>query len=128
MGVMLSANWPDLLERDLRKVYIDQYKALPAMTPDLFSIQSSDGAYEKSSSVSPVPDHQEFTGKINVVERVQGLRVINIVAPVKKFGYMLEVPKALLTDKVKIGGILQWIISRKDFFGGSLDFSMARVG
>ena len=72
MGIMLSANWPDLLEKDIRKVYIDQYKPLPAMTPDLFNIEGTSAGYEKTTGATPVPDHVEFTGKINTVERVQG--------------------------------------------------------
>ena len=72
MGIMLSANWPDLLEKDIRKVYIDQYKPLPAMTPDLFNIMGSSSGYEKVTGVTPVPDHVEFTGKISTVERVLG--------------------------------------------------------
>lgn len=72
MSVMLAANWPDLLLKDLRKVYMDQYPTLPAMVPDLFNVQTSGGAYEKTTSVGTVPDHQEFTGKIGVVSRVEG--------------------------------------------------------
>jgi len=68
----LAANWPDLLETDFRVIYIDQYKKLPAMVPDIFNVLTSDKAFEKSSSVGQVPDHQEFTGKVGEVERNQG--------------------------------------------------------
>ncbi len=71
-GVALAANWPDLLEVDFRVIYMDQYTALPTMVPDLMAIESSDQAFEKSSSAGPVPDHTEFAGKIDVVERTQG--------------------------------------------------------
>lgn len=72
MGLHLAANWPDLLEKDIRKVYMDQYPILPAMVPDLFMIDSSSAAFEKSTQAGPVPDHVEFTGRISVVERTQG--------------------------------------------------------
>ena len=68
----LAANWPDVLEIDFRIIYIDQYKTLPAMVPDMFNVLTSDKAFEKSSSVGQVPDHQEFTGKVGEVERNQG--------------------------------------------------------
>ena len=51
---------------------MDQYQSLPAMVPDLFGVQTSDKGFEKSSSVGPVPDHTEFTGRIDVTERTQG--------------------------------------------------------
>ncbi len=125
MGLHLAANWPDLLEKDIRKVYMDQYPILPAMVPDLFRIEGSEAAFEKSTQVGPVPDHAEFTGRIAVVERTQGLE--RIVIALVKFCYMLgSLVKAFITDKVK-----KWkieTISRKDFFGGSLDFSMVKVG
>jgi len=71
-GVALAANWPDLLEVDMRVIYMDQYQVLPTMVPDLFGIESSDKSYEKMSQAGPVPDHTEFAGKIDVVERTQG--------------------------------------------------------
>jgi hypothetical protein len=39
-GQALAANWPDLLEVDIRTVYIDKYKDLPAMTPDQITLNS----------------------------------------------------------------------------------------
>lgn len=71
-GVALAANWPDLLEPGLRKVYIDKYPVLQAMTPELYGIESSDKPYEKTSSAGSVPDHTEFAGKIDVVARTPG--------------------------------------------------------
>lgn len=104
---------------------MDKYPVMEAMVPDLFTIQGSTAAYEKTTQAGPVPDHTEFTGRISVVERTQGLRTC--VVALVKFGHMLEnLVKAFITDEVK-----KWkieTISRKDSFGGLLDFSMARVG
>ena len=72
MGVHLSSNWPDLIEKDIRAVYMDQYPILATMVPDLFAIQGSQAAYEKTTQAGPVPDHTEFTGRISVIERTQG--------------------------------------------------------
>lgn len=69
--MQLAANWPDLLEKDFRKIFQDQYQLLPMMVPDLFSIQKSDAAFEKTSAVGQVPDFAEFTGKVNEVSPTQ---------------------------------------------------------
>lgn len=70
--MQLAANWPDLLEKDFSKIYMDQYKSLPVMVPDLFNVQRSDSAFEKTSQVGQVPDFSEFTGKIQEVNPIQG--------------------------------------------------------
>ena len=122
----LAADWPDLLEKDFRTVYFNQYKVLPMMVPDLFNVLKAEGAFEKSTSVGDVPDFAEFTGKVSEVNPKEGLKALFVA--LVKLSQMLEVPKALFTDKVKIKEMLQWITSRKDSFGGLLDFSMVRVG
>ena len=70
--MQLAANWDDLLAKDFRKVYFDQYKALPAMVPDLFNVMKAEGAYEKTSSAGQVPDFNEFTGKVSAISPYQG--------------------------------------------------------
>ena len=61
-----------LLEKDFRKIFQDQYQILPMMVPDLFNIQKSDAAFEKTSAVGQVPDFAEFTGKVTEVSPTQG--------------------------------------------------------
>ena len=61
-----------LLEKDFRKIFQDQYQVLPMMVPDLFNIQSSEAAFEKTSAVGQVPDFVEFTGKVSEVSPAQG--------------------------------------------------------
>jgi phage major head subunit gpT-like protein len=70
--MQLSANWPDLLEKDFRKIFQDQYQVLPMMVPDLFNIQKSEAAFEKTGAVGQVPDFIEFQGKVKEVSPVQG--------------------------------------------------------
>lgn len=70
--MQLASNWPDLLEKDFRKIYQDQYMRIPRMVPDLFNIQKSDAAFEKTSAVGQVPDFVEFTGKVSEVSPAQG--------------------------------------------------------
>ena len=68
---MLQANWPDIIAKDFSKIYIDRFKQLPVMVPDLFNVMTSDAAYEKTSAVGMVPDFVEFTGKIQEVKPTQ---------------------------------------------------------
>jgi len=42
------------------------------MVPDLFNVQKSEQAFEKTSGVGMVPDFTEFTGKITEVNPQQG--------------------------------------------------------
>jgi len=72
MGIMLASNWPDLMLTDLRKVYMDQYAQLPMMIPDVFNVLSTDKPFEQDTQVGSVPDHVEFSGRIQVVEPEQG--------------------------------------------------------
>lgn len=51
---------------------MDQYKLLPMMVPDLFAIEKSGSAFEKTGGVGQVPDHVEFTGKVSEVSPTQG--------------------------------------------------------
>ena len=126
MSIQLAANWPDMLEKDFSKIYMDQYRSLPAMVPDLFNVMRSDAAFEKSSQVGMVPDFSEFTGKIDAKDPKQGLKV-NIIVVLVKLSQMLENLKVSVTDKVTKWKMIE-IISRKDFFGGLLASSMVKVG
>jgi hypothetical protein len=95
MGVHLASNWPDLLQKDISKAYMDQYPVLPTMVPDLFGIDSSDAAFEKTTQVGPVPDHQEFTGRIGVVERTQGY---DKTAVFTEYAAQIQIQRKLAAD------------------------------
>lgn len=95
MGVHLAVNWPDLLEKDLRKVYIDRYTEIPVTVPDLFAVMSSEAAFEKSSEAGPVPDHQEFTGRIGVVERKQGYDKTHVFT---EYAAQIQIQRKLAAD------------------------------
>jgi len=136
--MQLAANWPDLLEKDFRKIYQDQYKALPRMVPDLFNVMKSEAAFEKTSAVGQVPDFVEFTGKVAEVSPTQGFDktytfteyaakieiqrklaaddLLKLV--VEKLSYMLGRAKAFITNKVIIWRIQLCLISRKGFQKG----------
>lgn len=95
MSIHLAENWPDLLEPDLRKVYIDQYQVLPAMTPDIFGVLSTDKPYEKSTSVGSVPDHQVFTGRIGAVSREQGYDKTHVFT---EYAAQIQIQRKLVAD------------------------------
>lgn len=70
--MQLAANWPDLLEKDFRKIHMDEYRSLAVMVPDIYNVMQSEAAFEKTSQVGTVPDFVEFTGKVNEVSPKQG--------------------------------------------------------
>ena len=107
----LAANWNDLLEKDFRKIYLDQYRSLPAMVPDLFNVLRSDAAFEKTSQVGTVPDFIEFTGKISEVDPKQGfdktysfteyaakIEISRKLAADDQYRIMSRLPKGLATS------------------------------
>ena len=71
----VSANFGDLLEPGLKKIYNDQYKALPEMRGMLFNVQSADSSYEKDSSVGSFSDMPTFDGTIKYDDVYQGYDV-----------------------------------------------------
>jgi phage major head subunit gpT-like protein len=93
--MQLAANWNDLLEKDFRKIYSDQYKSLPAMVPDLFNVMRSDAAFEKTSQVGMVPDFIEFIGKIQEVDPKQGY---DKTFTFTEFAAKIEIQRKLAAD------------------------------
>jgi len=65
MGVAVSGSFGDLLTPGLRKIYSDQFKAMPEMRSLIFSVQSSKTSYEKDSSIGSFGDMQAFKGEIS---------------------------------------------------------------
>ena len=109
--MQLASNWNDLLEKDFKKIYQDQYRVLPTMVPDLFNVQRSEAAFEKTSAVGSVPDFIEFTGKIQEVSPVQGydktytfsefaaqIQIQRRLAADDQYRVMSRLPKGLATS------------------------------
>lgn len=93
--MQLAANWNDLLEKDFRKIYQDQYRILPTMVPDLFNVQRSEAAFEKTSAVGAVPDFIEFAGKIEEVNPKQGY---DKTYTFSEFAAKIEIQRRLAAD------------------------------
>ena len=75
MGIVLSENFGDLLEPGLRKIFTDQYNALPEMRPMLFNVQPSSTSYEKDSTVGSFGDLEVFKGQVPYDDIEQGYDV-----------------------------------------------------
>lgn len=67
----ISANFGDLLEPGLRKIYTEQFAALPEMRPLIYNVQGSSTSYEKDSSLGAMTDMQVFQGEISYDEIYQ---------------------------------------------------------
>lgn len=63
----ISENFADLLEPGLRKIFDDQYKALPSMIPSLYMMGTSSTSYEKTSGVGAFGDFTDFDTSGQVV-------------------------------------------------------------
>lgn len=64
---LISENFADLLEPGLRKIFDDQYQALPSMIPSLFDMKTASTSYEKTSSVGAFGDFSDFDTSGTVV-------------------------------------------------------------
>lgn len=53
-------------------MFADQYKEIPTMIPNLFTVESVDSSYVKDSASGAFGDFAEFTGKVSYDERTQG--------------------------------------------------------
>lgn len=62
-----TENFADLLEPGLRKIFDDQYQALPSMIPSLYMMGTSSTSYEKTSSVGAFGDFTDFDASGTVV-------------------------------------------------------------
>ena len=74
---------------------MDQYKGLPAMVPDMFDVLKSEDAFEKSSSVGAVPDHVAFTGRVQVLDRVQGYDKTHVFT---EYAAQIQIQRRLRAD------------------------------
>lgn len=70
--MIVSENFPDLLEPGLRAIFTEQYDLLPQMRPLIFNVQSADTSYVKDSSIGGFGDAQPFQGTIPYDDVFQG--------------------------------------------------------
>jgi phage major head subunit gpT-like protein len=71
---LVTENFGDLLEPGLRKIFDDQYQALPSMVPSLYNMGNASTSYEKVSSVGAFGDFSDFdtSGQIVYDDIAQG--------------------------------------------------------
>lgn len=128
----VSANFGDLIEPGLKKIFSEQYNQIPEMRTTLFNVVTSDRAYEKESSVGAFGDMPVFTGNISYDDVYQGYDVTYTHAEFAK-GFKVErklfdddlnlrghnlaicgnEPKAFLTNQVITGRMKQCVNSQE---------------
>lgn len=73
---LTASNVGDVLDRRFTKIFADQYKQLPTMLPELFSIGAArKGADEKYSEIGDLGDFDEFDGTLSFDTFSQGYDV-----------------------------------------------------
>ena len=72
--MIVSENWPDLLEPGLRKAYDDTLRERPSNIPMLYNVQSSSKAIEHDLSETSLLDFEEMDGKIPYDDMAEGYK------------------------------------------------------
>ena len=72
--MLISENWPDLLEPGLRKVFDDSYRERPSNIPILFDVQSSNKAVEHDLSESALLDFEPMNGAVPYDDMTEGYK------------------------------------------------------
>lgn len=72
--MLVSPNWPDLLEPGLRKAFDDSYRERPSNIALLFDVQSSNKAIEHDLSESALLDFEPFNGAIPYDDMGEGYK------------------------------------------------------
>lgn len=73
--MLVSANFGDLLEPGLRKIFVDQYARLPQMRTAIFNVDTLDTSYYKDSSVGGFSDFEVFQGTVQYDDAFQNFDV-----------------------------------------------------
>lgn len=71
---LISANWPDLLEPGLRKVFDDQYRERPSNLAVIFNMQSSKKAVEHDLTTGAIQDFVPMNGAVPYDDMGEGYK------------------------------------------------------
>ena len=93
--MIVSENWPDLLEPGLRKAYDDTLRERPSNIPMLYNVQSSSKAIEHDLSETSLLDFEEMDGKIPYDDMAEGYKT-NYVH--QEFARGMKVERKLVDD------------------------------
>ncbi len=72
--MIVSENWPDLLEPGLRKAYDDTLRERPSNIPMLYNVQSSSKAVEHDLSETSLLDFEPMNGAIPYDDMAEGYK------------------------------------------------------
>lgn len=95
--MLTEANWPDLLEPGVRKIYADTWwnETLQAIMPILFNIQDSMKAQEHDIEDADVADFSSFLGTVVFNDGVEGWKTNYIH---QEFTGGMKIQRALVDD------------------------------
>lgn len=107
---LVQEDFIKLLEKNLDKVFTDQYKALPAMRDRLFKVENNKSAWLQYFSVGSVPDPERFHGttqyqsvspgfwsKIEGLEYAGGITIERLLIDTDQYGVINSRAKGLAT-------------------------------
>lgn len=93
---LTSSQFIRLMDKRLREVAEDKYKALPSMLEQFYRIIPSDSMFEEFYQIGALPDIGEFTGKLEYLSISPGYHIQ--IEP-KEFAAGLMYERKLLEDK-----------------------------
>lgn len=67
-----AANFQDLLDKRVTKLFYDELKQLPDMRSKFYSMEKSSDSYERWSEVGALPDFTAFNGNVAYQNQAQG--------------------------------------------------------
>jgi hypothetical protein len=93
---LTSTQFVRLLDKRLREVSENRFNELPSMLGDVYSIMSSDGAWEEFFEIGSLPDIPEFNGQLTYLSIAPGYH--KKIEP-KEYAAGLMFERKLLDDK-----------------------------
>src|SRR3990172_11065357 len=90
-----SANFGDLLDPRVKKIFYGELEELPDYVGTLYAIESSSTPYEISSEVGELDDFTEFTGTVTYGSQNQGY---DVRATHLEFSKGIQVERKLFDD------------------------------
>lgn len=90
-----SANFADLIDKRVTKIFYDEYTQLPDRLPDVYGMETSSDSFEKWSGVGSLPDFTQFAGTVTYQSQAQGYDTTATHVP---FSNGIQVERELYDD------------------------------
>jgi phage major head subunit gpT-like protein len=95
MSAATKGQWFDLIDPAVTKFFEDEYEQLKDRLAEVFSMQSSSLAFEKSSSGGALPNFTPFTGTVTYQSMAQGYDITTTHVP---FSNGIQIERELYDD------------------------------